>query len=289
MEPIIGSIEHTILYRKIGLDKKDKKINGGKQMKKSQKILGTVLLSTMVLTALPTHSFAATKDYNTTGKVQFSEPQSPVDPLDPEQPEKEKPVVPENPGTPTTGPLSIDFASSLDFGQITNEKPANNETVLKGFAKGQVLTTGMTGGKETVANYVQVTDHRSLNSSDQPKGWKLSVKQADNFKYSTLDDLGTGTKITFNEAQLEKEKNNNSTPPSVVKSSFEIQPGTTQKVVGAKVGEGWDTWTYHFGTKSTAAKSIELEVPYSEAKTAIPEKTYQTSIVWTIDDTPENP
>lgn len=90
-------------------------------MKKSQMIL----LSTMLLGGVfSTVSVAAADggEYTSNGVINYvpnTETTDPVDPLDPEQPVT--PVDPTNPdGKPnpgTNGPLSIDFASSLVFGE----------------------------------------------------------------------------------------------------------------------------------------------------------------------------
>ena len=81
--------------------------------------------------------------------------QKPVDPIDETKPDK-KPVG------GTKGPLSLDFASSLNFGeQLISSK---NERY---FAEGQKLADG-----STKMNYVQVTDNRANMSS-----WTLSVRQ----------------------------------------------------------------------------------------------------------------
>ena len=67
------------------------------------------------------------KNYESNAIVEFTPDASINKPVDPVNPDTEKPVEPFDPTTPdtgnkpnegTTGPLSIDYASSLDFGKI---------------------------------------------------------------------------------------------------------------------------------------------------------------------------
>lgn len=104
--------------------------------------------SVFAASALP--AFAAEGDpiiqtYGSNGSVSFIAGKGPTDPLDPNKPDPVIPVMPIDPTDPdgpepgTDGPLSIDFASSLDFGvnNINGQKNGLSEDVY--YAKAQEL------------------------------------------------------------------------------------------------------------------------------------------------------
>ena len=64
-------------------------------------------------------------EYQTNGAIQFAPNTNPTNPVDPTNPDPDKPITPVDPTDPTgpkpgtAGPLSIDYASSLSFGEQT--------------------------------------------------------------------------------------------------------------------------------------------------------------------------
>ena len=126
---------------------------------------GAVLISVIALgSATVSAATAGTKATNGTVKfITDTDITNPVDPLDPEKPVTPvDPVDPEKPVDPgTAGPLSIDFASPLYFGE------QQISTVDKVYtADAQPLSDSTTR-----PNYVQVTDKRGGE-----QGWTLQVK-----------------------------------------------------------------------------------------------------------------
>ena len=122
----------------------------------------TVAVSTLVLGG----AIASAATYSTGGTVKFvtdTEITTPVDPLDPgEEVTPVDPTDPEKPIKPgTPGPLSIDFASPLYFGE---QKISTVDKVYT--ADAQPLSDSTTR-----PNYVQVTDKRGGE-----QGWTLQVK-----------------------------------------------------------------------------------------------------------------
>ncbi len=104
-------------------------------MKKT--VVYSLLFGTMLLGAtVPAE--AATVVFDSEQSIVFTPSTDGTDPVNPENPDPEKPVRPvdptnpdgPNPGTP--GPLSIDYASSLDFG--SNEISNKDQTY---FARAQ--------------------------------------------------------------------------------------------------------------------------------------------------------
>lgn len=197
----------------------------------------------------------------TTPPVDPEEPGEPVDPTDPTEPGGEgKP----NPGTP--GPLSIDYASSLTFGE---QKITSTDQTY--FAAAQKFK-----GREEGPNYVQVTDNRGTD-----EGWSLQVTQDGQFKTEAGKVLD-GAEITFNNAWVNTASS--SKKPSIVKEKYTLTPGKAENMMSAKAGEGNGTFVLVFGKKDVAAESIELKVPGKTTKYA--NQQYSTSFTWTLTDVP---
>ncbi|GAB6458695.1 WxL domain-containing protein [Bacillus luti] len=217
-----------------------------------------------------------TKTLDSNAIVKFKANESITGPVDPENPDPNKPVDPvdpvtgEKPEPGTNGPLSIDFASTLYFGE--NVISTKDETY---FAAAQKLSDG-----QEKPNYVQVTDNRGTEA-----GWTLSVKQNGQFVDSKGNEL-TGAKITFTNGAVNTASK--SAKPSEVMPSFDLTvdgTGAVQNVVEAKAGEGAGTYVYKFGDDATKAESIKLEVPGATTKYA---DEYKTTLTWTLSDVPAN-
>lgn len=227
--------------------------------------------------------------YESNGKVGFEANKStkPVEPINPTDPTKPpvKPIDPTNPNGPnpgTPGPLSIDFASSLDFG--LNEISADDVTY---FAKPQKYG----GGVADTSNYVQVTDRRGTNA-----GWTLTVKQDGQFKNDkTQNKELTGTTISLAEGKIAT-PTTNAKVPSTYAVTLDPSGKTASKVVSAKLTEGSGTYASSFGnleetvinkadkeTKEIRNTGVKLFVPGSTPKDAV---EYTTKLTWTLTDAP---
>ena len=140
-------------------------------MKKITILLTGLLLSSAVLGGLSAN--AATQPSN--GVVNFETDNTPTPPVDPVDPDPNKPVDPVDPTDPngpepgTPGPLSIDYASSFDFGtqKISTQTHTYNAALQK----------YKNGTPADGPNYVQVTDKTGLYT-----GWDLTVKQKKKLK-----------------------------------------------------------------------------------------------------------
>lgn len=166
-------------------------------MKKT--VVYSLLFGTMLLGAtVPAE--AATVVFDSEQSIVFTPSTDGTDPVNPENPDPEKPVRPvdptnpdgPNPGTP--GPLSIDYASSLDFG--SNEISNKDQTY---FARAQTYKNPDGSASElATANYVQVSDLRGTNA-----GWVLKVKQNGQFRNAeTLHKELTGAIVAFTEPSV---------------------------------------------------------------------------------------
>ncbi|WP_219811249.1 WxL domain-containing protein [Bacillus thuringiensis] len=258
-------------------------------------------LSTATILGGGVASAATPASYNSKATVEFVPNNSITPPVDPENPDITNPVTPVDPEDPTkpvapgtAGPLSIDFASSLSFGQQTI---SSGDTTY--FAHPQVLEDS-TGNKTSKENYVQVTDSRGTF-----EGWTLSVKSDGQFRLAGADvastapgDVLTGARLEFDKGHVNAPTGIDSsvTPSTVTNSKIEVSPADTV-LVAAKANEGMGTWIYGLGTSAdydasaTTASDIAtkapitLTVPGSTTKKA---DTYTTNLIWTLSNTPGN-
>lgn len=248
------------------------------------KKMNTLLVSAAVLgvLAVPVQALAADGGtYNTRGLIEFEPSDGPTDPVDPEKPtDPVKPVDPIDPNKPvdpgTNGPLSIDFASSLNFGKqkISSKNEvyyAAAQTYHKYDAEGNVIEELTTG-----PNYVQVTDNRGTEA-----GWTLKVKQNGQFKNGEKEL--TGAVITFKNGHVVTASDSKK-PTAQAIVSLDAD-GSETDMMSAASGEGAGTYLTDWGTASNADKSIELSVPGSTTKYA---GKYNTTMTWTLTDVPGN-
>lgn len=244
------------------------------------KKFNTLLVATGILASLScglTTTFAADGgNYDSNGVVTFTpntDPTKPVDPTDPT-----KPVTPTDPTDPngpkpgTAGPLSIDYASSLDFG---TQKITSKDELYK--AKAQKYLD-KDSNEKTGPNFVQVTDNRGTES-----GWTLQVKQNGQFKTADAQEL-KGAQVVFKAGNVVTASE--SAKPTGQATITADPAGGLQNVMSAKAGEGAGTYLNTWGTDAvTGADSIELSVPGATTKYA---KQYGTTFTWVLTDEPGN-
>lgn len=244
------------------------------------KKFGSLFLATAILagiTLAPAATFAADGgNYDSNGVITFTpntDPTKPVDPVDPTDPVT--PVDPTDPSGPnpgTAGPLSIDYASSLDFGtqKITSKDEVYKAKAQKYIDKDSVEKTG--------PNFVQVTDNRGSET-----GWTLQMKQNSQFETADADEL-TGAEITFKNGNIVTASD--SAKPTGQATIVADPAGNLKNVMSAKDGQGAGTYLLDWGIDAaTGADSIELSVPGSTTKYA---KKYSTTFTWVLSDTPGN-
>jgi hypothetical protein len=240
--------------------------------------------------------FADGGQYDSKGSVEFTPSTTPTAPVDPLNPDPDKPILPSNPDgstpdTGTAGPLSLDFASSLDFGvqQITSSTVDYNASAQK--------YTDKDGKNETNGpDFVQLTDNRGSFA-----GWTLSVKQAGQFATASGQELD-GAAVSFGSAQHVAA--NGTTDGVSTTASFTLDP--TAGAIPVMSGEAATTGTngtsgthlLRFGDASalsttdvngdgtargTTDTAIKLNVPGKTAKLAA---KYATTFNWILADAP---
>lgn len=223
--------------------------------------------------------------YESTGKLEFIPGTDPTDPVDPENPDPTNPVKPIDPTDPqgpnpgTTGPLSIDYTSSLDFGK---NKITNKDEIY--YANAQEFSERLAG--EFRGSYAQITDNRGTNG-----GWTLKLKQKTQFKSDTAIKYKEllGAKLSLSESTAVS-KSVGVESPTV--HNVTLNPGSEVTIMSAGKGNGSGTWVSRFGKAEKMTidgeivqknKAVTLEVPGNTPKEAV---TYVTKLIWTLTDTP---
>ena len=170
-----------------------------------------------------------------------------IKPLDPLLPDPSKPVVPLDPTNPngpaegTGGSLSLDFASSFQFGnQAISTK---NKTY---YATTQEYTDA-DGTKKKGPNYVQVSDIRGSGA-----GWRLSVKQNSQFQTAEEQELA-GAELIFDNGEMVS--NLSSTYAPAGNGTIVLPLKTEVNVVTATNDKGLGTWLYRFGSNEQSGSS----------------------------------
>ncbi|KAF1299126.1 hypothetical protein BAU15_00330 [Enterococcus sp. JM4C] len=251
------------------------------------------LLTTLILSGMGISASAAEQSITSNGVVEFipgTGITEPIDPdVDPTNPETVGPVTPIDPTDPegkptpgTAGPLSIDFASSFDFGlnKITNK-------TMDYYARAQKFSNGTAAR----ANYVQVSDNRGTNA-----GWQLTVTQQTQLTATTktANDVLTGAVISLSEAAVNSLATSAAPTPE---AQVKLTPGEPEKVTTAAKDTGAGTWVTKWGsveevTEKNAAgeesqvavnKAVKLTIPGATAKDAV---KYASVLTWTLSDVP---
>ncbi|OQO72578.1 cell surface protein [Enterococcus faecalis] len=257
---------------------------------KSKRLKIILLLIPLTLCQTTLTVFAEEKQYTSKGFIEFIPDDRPTNPIDPNKPDPNKPVFPWDPITPnhnpnpgTEGPLSLDYASSIDFGK---NKITNKDEIY--YAEAQYLwNKDHTVRDESSArpNYVQVTDNRGTNA-----GWSLYVKQDQQlYNEQTENKELKGSQIILSEGVAVSEAEGISRP---VTSEVSLVPGKSSLIMKAEKNSGAGTWIERFGTieevqingeKLLKNKAIKLFVPGATPKDAV---QYKSKLLWSLINVP---
>ncbi|CAM3374838.1 WxL domain-containing protein [Vagococcus fessus] len=231
-----------------------------------------------------------------TAKVKFKPSTQVTPPVDPEGEKPNTPIFPWDPTEPegkpkpgTSGPLSIDFVSSFDFG--ANEISNDDQSY---YARSQLIVDKEATKVEARPNYVQITDNRGTN-----EGWTLSVKQQGQLKSDTKthNDELIGAYIKLSAPKVRS--NSNASAPTPVEEIV-LDPSSSENVVlSALLDEGAGTWTNAWGEPEivteeneegtsqdvSITKDVALFVPGETPKDAV---VYKSILTWILSDLPTN-
>ena len=192
-----------------------------------------------------------------------TDPTDPVDPEDPSQPLD--PEDPSGPGTGKEGPLSLDYVSSIEFGED------------------KVLFESKTYQSTTLKPFIQVTDKRGTGA-----GWKVTA-QVSCFQDTGIDTL-PGAKITFNNGKVISPFNAN---PPIPNSSVELETGgdavtvvtaTTGATAEEKTGMG--TWVNRWFPSASSTEGRNDNVLIKVPELAASAGNHTATITWTLTDAP---
>ncbi|WP_221771755.1 WxL domain-containing protein [Listeria booriae] len=239
-------------------------------------VVGLATISAVIVSVGSGVHAAEVGSVTSDGKVKFIQQTSgdtnpSVNPLNPDQPLD--PAEGDTPYPGTGGPLSIDYASSFDFG--TQEISAETKTYHAKLDKVRV------GGEEIeVPNSVQVTDNRGNNA-----GWHLTVAQNGQLEDESNRTLA-GAEIELTKGTVVTKTGSDITPPTA-NQQIKLNPnGTAAIVMSAEEEQGMGKWVDKFGAdNAAAADAITLTIPGKSAKYA--DSEYATTLTWTLSDTPE--
>ncbi|OJG49104.1 hypothetical protein RV06_GL002030 [Enterococcus haemoperoxidus] len=193
----------------------------------------------------------------------------PIDPREPDESTEIVSPIPVQPGT--SGPLSVDFAPHVIFGEHEGSK--ENDTY---YAKLTKIKKKADGSEEEVPNFLQLTDNRGKDA-----GWRLTVKQNGQLKNGA--HILKGAEISLNNITLFS-PNNGKEPIAI--ESVRLDPDSMEPTEVSRSTEttGKGTWMIMFGKdKEESKKSIQVRVPGSAEKK---KGNYTTSLTWELIDTP---
>lgn len=252
-------------------------------------------LSTTILAGGATAAFAQeTREATTEGQIQFTpagEEDGELVVIPPVTPEEGAPEVDLDPIVPgTTGPLSIMYAPTMNFG---SQVISNKDQTYNMVAEMARLTNPEDGGPTHVpyASFAQVQDVRGSNA-----GWDLQVSLSD-FKSGTQNDTLTGAEIELVNSAIRYEGNNTENAPESHQAGLKLLPnGAARSVMTAAQGKGAGASSVVWGNQAdlnaqfadeendvVTNDAIQLSIPGATAKDAT---TYTSTLTWELTTTP---
>ncbi|EGO7660693.1 TPA: WxL domain-containing protein [Enterococcus faecalis] len=217
--------------------------------------LGTSLVITsLFVSAQITHAEIKSKaETKSTVKTILGDTNGSVDPVDPTNPNKPNPEVS---GTGNTGPLTIDHASSIEFGE---QEIKEKEAIYNA---------------KTEHPYVQVTDRRATGA-----GWTLKAS-IDEFNSEDKKKTLKGAELSLKNGTIKSTRGNVSEKPK----GYDVNLNKDlQVIMKAGTDQGMGTWVDVFsGTKDNNA-NVQLKVPAGSARA---KQNYSSVIRWELTDAP---
>ncbi|WP_271004824.1 WxL domain-containing protein [Listeria seeligeri] len=228
-------------------------------------IVGIVCVGSLTLMA-PT-AFAVTSEGDSKASVNFKAGTgivNPVDPTDPTQPlDPIDPSNPTDPGTGNTGSLTLDYVSSVSFGEqeVSSSEQTYSATSRKPF--------------------IQVSDRRGTG-----KGWSVTATAS---SFQDEDDASSlaGATLSFKNGESASASTTTSSPTASQNVNLPTDGTSIVKVVSAKETEGKGTWINRwFGATPDDTDSlndnVKLTIPGGSATLG----SHEATISWTLSDAP---
>lgn len=250
-------------------------------------------LSTTILAGGATNASAEeVRDLTTDGQVEFRPATDEDEELEIVNPEPD-PDVEIDPITPTTGPLSLLIAPTMNFGtQVISNQDQEYNMVAEMQQK-----AGTTGDNNKIpyVSFAQVQDIRGNNA-----GWDLEVTLS-NFESKTQNNILAGAEVVFVGSRIQYEGSNTNNAPSSHADGLTLSPTTGKQVVmTAANGKGAGVSSVVWGNQADLNSqftaegfdpekdvvengAIQLHVPGATAKDAT---TYEATLTWDLTTTP---
>jgi len=179
-----------------------------------------------------------------------------VDPTNPKEPYEPGPTDPQDPATGETGSLTLDYVSSIDFGQqeISGEKKSYKSTILRPF--------------------IQVTDRRGTGA-----GWIVTAAVSE-FNNNATEESLIGSVIRLKGGTTISPGNSDAPYPY---KNIRLKPGgEADLVLWADPDTGRGTWVSRWYPSTEEAGSendnVILEVPAGAATVG----EHEAVITWTL-------
>lgn len=179
----------------------------------------------------------------------------------PEDPESRDPGDPDDPVTGFSGPLTLDFVSSLDFGTVAISAQSQDYESL------------------TLRPFVQVTDRRGTRA-----GWALTVSLSE-FSDEGDDASLSGAVLNLKNATLATPGVwGTNTPSSPANPIVLASDDTTANVTVASEGSGAGTWLTRWLAEGedTSNSYVTLFVPGGAATLG----NHSATLTWILTDSP---
>ncbi|WP_207695133.1 WxL domain-containing protein [Enterococcus sp. DIV0212c] len=205
-------------------------------------------------------------------EISYTENTDATPPKLPTNPEEDVEIVspiPVDPGT--SGPLSVDYAPHVIFG----EKEASSKDDIYYAKLAEVKKPDDSSIKE-VPNFLQLTDNRGKSA-----GWRLTIKQNGQLRNGAY--VLKGAEITLKNVSLAS-PSGGAEPTTVQSITLNPDSGEPAEVARSTEQTGKGTWIIKFGKElKESQKSIQVKVP---GKTEKKQGNYTTSLTWELMDAP---
>lgn len=228
-------------------------------------IVGLISISSVTLFA--PSAFAVTSEGDSKASIKFKAGTGIVNPVDPEDPSKPieptDPSNPTDPGTGNTGSLTLDYVSSVNFGEheVSSKEESYSSTARKPF--------------------IQVSDRRGTGA-----GWKVTAT-ASAFKNEEGTASLSGAELSFKNGETASTSTTATSPKAIQTVELPTDGTSIVNVVSAKESEGMGTWINRwFGATPNDTASlndnVKLTIPAGSATLG----DHEATITWTLSDAP---
>ncbi|EAE7685630.1 WxL domain-containing protein [Listeria monocytogenes] len=228
-------------------------------------IVGLIGISSVTLFA--PSAFAVTSEGDSKATVKFKAGTGVVNPVDPENPTKPigplDPSNPTDPGTGNTGSLTLDYVSSVNFGEheVSSTEQSYSSTSRKPF--------------------IQISDRRGTGA-----GWKVTAT-ATAFQNEDGAASLSGATLSFKNGETASASATATTPTAAQTVELPTDGTSIVSVVSAKSSEGMGTWINRwFGATPNDTASlndnVKLTIPAGSATLG----DHEATITWTLSDAP---